>query len=324
MLLASGRARRAAAALAAGFALAQPAFAPARAEDVRVVTVQDDAELKKRADLLLKGISEGGGKVTWGALERGSTPEGLVIKQIEITSADDKKITIDQIEVRSLDWANPKEPRYVDLSVRKLVVGADALDKEGADNLKELDLTALTIHGDLAYKFDEAEKSFDIGKVFIDFAELGELRLRLKLTGVTPADLKAATGEKAEPAKPGAPGDDQAMNLLSRLNLSGAAISFKDKGLMQRAIRADAKKKNIDEASARNKMIEEIAEERAKAEDEVTKEFLDAAIKFVRNPGEIELTAAPAAPANVMMAFMMVMGNRASFKQLLGLSIAVK
>ncbi|MND02640.1 hypothetical protein D3C83_220990 [compost metagenome] len=56
----------------------------------------------------------------------------------------------------------------------------------------------------------------------------------------------------------------------------------------------------------------------------MTKEILDSVIKFVRNPGEIEFVASPSSPANVMMAFMTVMGNRASFKQLLGLSVAVK
>ena len=114
------------------------------------------------------------------------------------------------------------------------------------------------------------------------------------------------------------------MGLLSRLNIAGAAIAFKDKSLVERMIRADAKKKNLSEQAAKAKMLEELAEERGKAEDDVTKEFIDAAIKFLKSPGEIELALAPPAPANVMAAFMMVMGNRATFKTMMGLAVSVK
>jgi len=323
MRLATPRALGAAVALATGLALAQTAWAPAWAEDGRITTVQADPELQKRADLLMKSVVDGGGKVSWGSLEAGSGPESVVLKQITLTSPDGKKLTIEEINVRTMDWANAQEPRHADITMKKLVIAADAMDKEAADNIKELGLTEIVINGELAFKFDEGEKSFDVGKVFVDFENLGELKLRLKLTGITPADIKAATGEKPEKTEtPAAP--DAAMTLLSRLNLAGAAIAFKDKGVMALAFKSEAKKKNISESAAKNKLIEELTEERGKAEDEVTKELIDAFVKFVRTPGEIEFVAAPSAPANVMMAFMTVMGNRSTFKQMLGLSVAVK
>ena len=43
-----------------------------------------------------------------------------------------------------------------------------------------------------------------------------------------------------------------------------------------------------------------------------------------RTMASVDGALAPAAPANVMMAMMTVMGNRATFKQLLGLTLAVK
>lgn len=315
------RARRASLALATAIALALPATAPVSAEEGRIITVQANAELQKRAELLLSGVKENGGKVTWGALEAGAGPESVTIKQIEITSPDNKKVTIDEIAVRTMDWANSKEPRYADIGFRKLTVAASTMEKEQADSLKDLEIDTLVLNGEFAFKFDEGDKSFDLAKVTLTFEQLGELRLRLKLTGITPADLKSATGESDKPAQPG---QNAAMGLLSRLNLSGAAIAFKDSGLLARAFKADAKKKNISEAAAKAKFIDELNEERGKAEDEVTKEVIDAVIKFVRNPSEIEFVMAPSAPANVMMAMMTVMGNRATFKQLLGLTIAVK
>lgn len=326
MIFGFTRARSGAFLLAAAVAVGP--VAPLRAEEGGIVTVQAAPELQKRADLLLKGIGEGGGKVTFGGLEPGSTPEGLVIKDIEIISPDKKKVTIERIDIRSFDWDNPKEPRRVDLAFAKLVVASDAVDKDAQENFKDLGLTALTISGELAYKFDETEKAFEVTKVVLDFAEIGEVRLRFKLTGITPEDIKTATGGKpngAAPGKPpGAAEGNQVMGVLSRLNVAGASVSFKDKSLVSRMIRSDAKKKSMSEHAARTQIIDGLAEEKSKAEDEVTREILDAAIKFVRNPGEIEVAANPPAPANVMMAFMTVMGNRATFKQLMGLSVSVK
>ena len=331
MILEISRARSATLALAAALALAPLAGAgPASAEEGRVHTVQANSDLKKRADLLMKGITDAGGKVTYGALEAGASPEALVMKNVEIISADNKKFTIEQIDIRAMDWENATEPRHLDMTVRKFVIAADALDKEGQDNFRDLGLTSLTISGEMAYKFDEKEKALDVSKLFIDIAEMGEVRVRLMLTGLTPADLKGATGgepakpKDAPPTKPGEPGDQAMMGLLTRLNLAAASIAFKDKSLVERMVRHDAKKKNMTEQAAKAKMLEEMAEERAKAEDDVSKELIDAAIKFLRNPGEIEFAANPPAPANVMMAFMMIMGNRATFKQMLGLTISVK
>jgi hypothetical protein len=321
--------RSAAVALAVLLPLAAPS-APAAAQDARSVPAQASAELQRRAEALFKGVTRAGGKASYGALEPGASPEGLRIKNIEILSPEKKKVTIEEIDIAAYDWASPEEPRYADLVVKKLVVAADALDADAAGNLRELGLSALVVNAELAFKFDDKEKAFDVSKLFIDFAEMGELRLRLKLTGITAADLKTAVpGEKAEPGKP-APGkpegqDAQAlMSLLSRLNIAGAAIGFRDKSLIERIVRADAKKKSMTESAARAKMLEELAEERSKAEDDVTKEFIDAAIKFLKNPGEIELALNPPAPANVMAAFMLVMGNRGTFKQMLGLSVSVK
>ena len=316
--------RRAAIALAALLPISAPAH-HALGQGAHIEAVADDAALKKRADALFQSVGEGGGKVSWGALEAGEGPESLVVKQIEIVSKDKKKVTIEEIAIKAYDWANPREPRHADMTMTKLVIAADQLDAEAAGNFRELGLEALTLNGALAFKFDEGERAFDVAKLFIDFVELGEVRLRFKLTGITSADLKAALpAERPKNAKPNPQEGQAVMSLLSRLNIAGAALGFKDKSLVERMVRADAKKKNLSEQAAKAKMLEELAAERGKAGDDVTKEFIDAAIKFLGNPGEIELALTPPAPANVMAAFMMVMGNRATFKQMMGLSVSVK
>jgi hypothetical protein len=316
--------RCAAIALAGMAPLAMPAQT-ALSQDARVLTVQNNPELKKRADALFRGVGESGGKVSWGALEAGSGPDGLVVRQIEIVAKDKKKITIDEIEIKSFDWANPREPRHADMAMKKFVIAADQLNADSAANFRELGLTQLTLNGELAFKFDETEKAFDVTKLFVDVIEMGEFRLRLKLTGVTAADLGTAMpAEKPKGGKSSAQEGQAVMSLLSRLNIAGAAIRFKDKSLVERMVRADARKKNLSEPAAKAKMLEELAAERGKAEDDMSKEFIDAAIRFLNNPGEIELALNPPAPANVMAAFMMVMGNRGTFRQMMGLTISVK
>ena len=207
--------RGAALVLALPIAFAAP---PALGQDARIQTVQANPELQKRADALFKGVAENGGKVSYGALEAGAAPEGLVIKQIEIVSADKKKVTIEEIEIKAFDWANPKDPTHADIAMKKLVIAADQLDAEAQSNFRDLGLSSLTLNGEVAFKFDEKEKAFDVSKLNIDFVEMGELRLRFKLTGITSADLKTVmpADKTAKPA-PGKPGGQDAQAMMGLL-----------------------------------------------------------------------------------------------------------
>jgi hypothetical protein len=301
------RAGRVAFAFAAALA-ASTMLAPVHAEDARITMVQDD--LKKRADVLLKSVTESGGKVKYGALEKGEGKDGLVIKNLEITGPDDKTVTIESLEVRSFDWEKPNEPSHMDVSIKKLVIPAALLDKDAAD----LGITSLTVNADFDYAFDDQKKTFTISGIVVDVVELGELKLSLKLAGIASGDLKTALGGAGE----------DGTKLLAQLSVVGASISFKDKSLTERLIRADAKKKGISEADAKKKLLEDLAEQRKQAQDDATKEVIDLAVKFIGAPGVVELAANPAAPANVMAAFMAVMGSPATLKQMLGLTIAVK
>jgi hypothetical protein len=307
MTFAFRRAGRAAFAFAAALA-ASTMLASVHAQDARITLAQDD--LQKRADLLLKSVTESGGKVKYSGLEKGDGKDGLVIKDLEITGPDNKTVTIERVDVRGFDWEKPNEPSHIDVSIKKLVIPGALLDKEAAD----LGITSLTINTDFDYEFDDDKKTFEISGIVIDVAELGELKLSLKLAGIASADLKTALGGTGE----------DGTKLLAQLSIVGASISFKDKSLTERLIRANAKKKGISEADAKKKMLEDLAEQKKQAQDDATKEVIDLAVKFIGAPGVVELAANPAAPANVMAAFMAVMGSPATLKQMLGLTIAVK
>lgn len=301
------RAGRVAFAFAAALA-ASTMLVPAHAQDARIELVQ--ADLQKRADQLLKGITDGGGKVKYGAVEKGEGKDGLVIKDLEVTGADGKTVKIERVEVRDFDWENANQPMRMDVSIKKLVVPSSSLEKDVTD----LGVTQLTINADFAYALDDAKKTFEVSGIAIDVAELGELKLKLKLAGIARADLKGAIGGTGE----------DGTKLLAQLSIVGAAISFKDKSLTQRLIAADAKKKGISEAEAKKKMLDDLAEQKKEAQDDATREVVDLAVKFLNAPGVIELAMNPSAPANVMATFMALMGSPGTLKQILGLTIAVK
>ena len=301
------RAGRAAFAFAAALA-ASTMLAPVHAQDARITLAQDD--LAKRAALLLKGVTEGGGKVKYGAVEKGEGKDGLFIKDLEITGPDKKTVTIERVEVRGFDWENPDKPTHMDVSIKKLVVPGASLEKEVTD----LGVTSLTINADFDYEFDDDKKTFVVEGIVIDVVELGELKLSLKLAGIASGDLKTALGGTGE----------EGTKLLAQLSIVGASIAFKDKSLTERLIRADAKKKGISEADAKKQMLGALAAQKQEAKDDATKEVIDLAVKFLNTPGIIELAANPTAPANVMATFMAIMGSPATLKQMLGLTIAVK
>ncbi len=311
-----------------GVIVALLAFAPPISAETGVrpqaetAQAQASPELQKRVDSLFEEMKKNGGSVRYGAIEPGKSADGLVIKDLVITSKDNRPVKIAAIEIRSFDWANRQEPKFLDVSVRGAVISGEAMDEQGAQNFKELGYESLTLDANLAYKFDEPSKTLDISQLVIDVADAGEFRFALQMSGVSPADLKAATGEGADKDKKN--GNDAIMGILARLNIVGAEIRYKDKSLVQRAIRMDAKKKNITEQQAKAAILADLAKERQEAKDDVTREFIDSAVKFINNPGEIRLAAKPSAPANIMGAVMLAMSNPAQLKQMLGLILSVR
>ncbi len=93
--------RRAAFVLAALLPLAAAPLA--LGQNGRVLAVQDNPELKKRADALFHGVAESGGKVSYGALEAGAGAGGVGIKQNQIGSKGRKEVRNGSHETKSSD-----------------------------------------------------------------------------------------------------------------------------------------------------------------------------------------------------------------------------
>ena len=108
MRFSSRRAGRVAFALAAALA-ASTMLAPVHAQYARITLVQ--ADVQKRVDALVKGLTAGGGTVKYGAIAA-EGKDGVIIKDVEITSPDGKTVKAEAIIARDFDWASPDQPMH--------------------------------------------------------------------------------------------------------------------------------------------------------------------------------------------------------------------
>lgn len=306
-------------AAAFGAAFVAPVSSQQRPAAPPVQLAQADAKVKERVDLLFADIRKQGSKVEYGEAEAGVGPEGLVVKKIKITGSDGKTVAIEGIEIRAMDWANPKAARYADLTVAGVEVPLDQQSAGPGPSAKDLGYEKLNLDFHLAYKFDEAKKEFDIARLDIDIADFGDFSMTLRLGGITPQEV-TALGQPSDPAKSG----EAAMGMLGKLLLVKASIGFEDHSIVERAIKAYAKTKKISPEDALKEVLKQLADSKASAPDDFSKELVDAAIKFLQNPGEIEIVAEPPQPVPLFATIMGGMAAPGELKKALGLKVTVK
>jgi hypothetical protein len=281
--------------------------APAPAEDGKS---RATPEIARRAEAVRRHFANLGFTASFGAVEAGAAPEGLVIRDIAFTTASsDRTHRIARIEIRRLDWSEPEHPRYASFSVRGLIVPAQSLGSLAP----LLGVSALTVHLDLDYRFDEAAKTAEITAGVLDAAELGEARFRLKIADLTHADYKQFVAKERRGAD-----YEAAAGRMAMATFAGAALAFKDRALVAHLVRARAKAKAIGEADAKAQLIAILAEERRRADDASLREILDAVGTFLATPGEIAVAANPPPGISLFMLSILVFNPA-----LLGISVTV-
>jgi hypothetical protein len=194
--------------------------------------------------------------------------------------------------------------------------------------MQELGYTTLKMSAEIAYRYDEAAKIFDLRKLELDVADMGAITLSLKVGGVTPEEIKKAM----EPPPPPPPGQTvpprrdaaAAMALLARLNLLSADLAYRDKSILGRVVKRQAQKKQTDEASIRAQYRALLTGLRDEQQDPLVKEAFDAVIAFIDNPGELLVEIRPPAPLNVLAIGALAASNPAQLRGVLGIKITVK
>lgn len=259
--------------------------------------------------------------------------KGFAIRDLVAETLDQGTVRLAAIELRAFESLNVLDRNPADLRVFDFeMTGLEApingkKDPDFEREMQALGYTAIKMNAALQYRYDLAEKSFNLGKLEIDVAEMGALTLAIKIAGLSPEEIKQAM--QPPPPQPGQPPNSGreaagAMALLARLNLISADIAYIEKSIIGRVIKREAQKKQTDEASIRAQYRAMLTALRDEQTDPLAKEALDAVIAFIENPGQLVIEIRPPAPINLIAVGSMAMASPAQLRSLLGIKITAK
>ena len=103
-----------------------------------------------------------------------------------------------------------------------------------------------------------------------------------------------------------------------------ASISFKDRSLVSRLLKAYAAERNISEADALARVLRDLKFERDAARDAVERDALDALIRFIERPSEIRMALDPARPVPLLAMGLQFLGGRSFAKDTFGLKFSAR
>ncbi len=261
--------------------------------------------------------------------------KGFAVRDIAAETSEGK-VRIALIELRAFESVNlldrnPADLRLFEFAIKGIEAPLDtAKDPAFAREMKELGYTSIKMSAELAYRYEEASKTFNLGKLELDVAEMGALTLSLRLGGVTPDEIKKALEPPARPpaedGKPPAPRNNgaAAMGLLARINLLSADISYRDKSILARVVKREAQKKQTDEASIRAQYRALLTGLRDEQKDPLVKEAFDAVIAFIDDPGELLVAVRPPSPLNLLAIGGLAASDPAQLRGALGIRITAK
>ncbi len=256
--------------------------------------------------------------------------KGFVVRDT-IAKTKEGLIRIASIELRAFESVNlfdrnPANLRAFELAIKDIDAPINAAkDPTFARDLKEIGYTTLKMSAEIAYRYDEASKTFNLGKLELDVADMGALTLALTFGGVTPEEIKKAL--EPPPGQTPAPGNREgvaAMGLLARLNLLSADLSARDKSILGRAIKREAQKRRTDEASIRAQYRALLVGLRDEQPDPLVREAIDAVIVFLEKPGELVVEVRPPVALDLLAIGAMAASNPAQLRTVLGIKIAAK
>lgn len=262
--------------------------------------------------------------------------KGFAVRDIAADTSEGT-VRIALMELRAFESVNlldrnPADLRVFEFAIKGIEAPLDtAKDPAFARDMKELGYTTLKMSAELAYRYEGASRTFNLGKLELDVAEMGALTLSLRLGGVTPDEIKKAMERQARP--PAAPGQKPpaarndgaaAMGLLARINLLAADLSYRDKSLLGRVVKREAQRKQTDEASIRAQYRALLGGLRDEQKDPLVKEAFDAVIAFIDNQGELVVEVRPPAPLNLLAIGGLAASDPAQLRGVLGIKITAK
>lgn len=205
---------------------------------------------------------------------------------------------------------------------------SDVKDPKGQETINKLGLT--NINGNMVTKgsWTSATGKIDITEFSLDARDIGKINLLLSMSGYTPALMKAMQdATKAAAANPDKKAGDAAlgmtmMGLLQQLSFNGASIRFDDASITKRLLDYFGKEQGVtgEQFAQSLKGMVPIMIAQLNMPD-LQNQISAAVTKFLDDPKNIEIKAAPAAPVAAPMIMGAAMGAPQTLPQVLGVSV---
>lgn len=122
--------------------------------------------------------------------------QGFIVEDLRLSDdipGEPLVLSVDRWIVERIDWdaiVRDSPPAYLETTVQGLVVPLEDLDEE--EWIKALGLEQLVINMQLAYTLDESTGLFDLAHSWVEFVDLGQIDLRLRVAGLYMDDVMTA------------------------------------------------------------------------------------------------------------------------------------
>jgi hypothetical protein len=255
--------------------------------------------------------------------------QSIVLKGVEFVTMTGDRIKAESVAVKDFDWRIGGPPRYADIVVKRADIPSTALanlarasGELGAvigvstgpaiDAQRLLDRAGYertTSDMFVRYRLDEETGQFELSDVQLAVSDLGDVLVNLKLGNVPTRGVRDAAA---------------LLSAGTTTTLVHASISFKDRSLVSRLLKAYAAERNISEADALARVLRDLKSERDAARDAVEREALGALIRFVERPSEIRMALDPARPVPLLAMGLQFLGGRSFAKDAFGLKFSAR
>jgi hypothetical protein len=205
---------------------------------------------------------------------------------------------------------------------------SDVKDPKGQETINKLGLT--NVNGNMVTKgtWTSATGKIDITEFSVDARDIGKINLLVSMSGYTPTLIKAMQdATKAAAANPDKKAGETAlgmtmMGLLQQLSFNSAALRFDDASITKRLLDYFGKEQGVtgEQFAQSLKGMVPIMMAQLNVPD-LQNQVSAAVTKFLDDPKNIEIKAAPASPVAAPMIMGAAMGAPQTLPQVLGVSV---
>jgi len=197
-----------------------------------------------------------------------------------------KDIVVNEVIIHSYDKDN-EVPQYMNFEVDGIQIGKDVLatSPQLAKMAQDLGYEELEANLAMNYNVDKEKKVLELKELSFSVNDAGELDLKADIHGIT--DVRQLVILAMRP---------------SAVKLGNASLTYEDDSLVNRMIKADAKKSGITAAEAKQKILADLQKDiqnyTAKKDTEKVK-ILKEIYTFIEDPESLEISLKPTKPVSI-------------------------